>query len=46
MRILVCAVVRNPADARILHRQIRALLEAGQDVAMTSPISVHSGSAR
>ena len=32
MRVLVCTVVHNPADARILHRQIRALLDAGHEV--------------
>ncbi len=30
MRVLVCTVVHNPADARILHRQIRALLRAAR----------------
>jgi glycosyltransferase involved in cell wall biosynthesis len=37
MRVLVCTVVHNPADARILHRQIRALLEAGHDVTYIAP---------
>jgi glycosyltransferase involved in cell wall biosynthesis len=37
MRVLVCTVVHNPADARILHRQIRALLDAGHDVTYIAP---------
>ena len=37
MRVLVCTVVHNPADARILHRQIRALLDAGHDVTYVAP---------
>lgn len=37
MRVLVCTAVHNPADARILHRQIRALLDAGHDVTYIAP---------
>jgi glycosyltransferase involved in cell wall biosynthesis len=37
MRVLVSTVVHNPADARILHRQIRALLDAGHDVTYIAP---------
>jgi glycosyltransferase involved in cell wall biosynthesis len=37
MRVLVCTVVHHPADARILHRQIRALLDAGHDVTYIAP---------
>jgi glycosyltransferase involved in cell wall biosynthesis len=37
MRVVVCTVVHNPADARILHRQIRALLEAGHQVTYIAP---------
>jgi glycosyltransferase involved in cell wall biosynthesis len=37
MRVAVCTVVHNPADARILHRQIRALLDAGHDVTYIAP---------
>src|SRR5260370_39914564 len=37
MRVLVCTVVHTPADARILHRQIRALLDAGHDVTYIAP---------
>ena len=32
MRVVVCTTVHHPADARIYHRQIRALLEAGHQV--------------
>ena len=37
MRIFVCTVVHHPEDARILHRQIRALLDAGHDVTYVAP---------
>jgi glycosyltransferase involved in cell wall biosynthesis len=37
MRVVVCTIVHNPADARILHRQIRALLGAGHDVTYVAP---------
>jgi glycosyltransferase involved in cell wall biosynthesis len=37
MRVLVCTVVHHPADARILHRQIRALLDAGHEVTYVAP---------
>ncbi|HYY17978.1 MAG TPA: glycosyl transferase, partial [Streptosporangiaceae bacterium] len=37
MRVVVCTVVHHPADARILHREIRALLDAGHDVAYIAP---------
>src|SRR5487761_1721743 len=37
MRVVVCTVVHNPADARILHRQIRALLDAGHEVTYIAP---------
>ena len=29
MRVVVCTIVHHPADARIYHREIRALLDAG-----------------
>jgi glycosyltransferase involved in cell wall biosynthesis len=32
MRVVVCTIVHHPADARIYHRQIRALLDAGHEV--------------
>jgi glycosyltransferase involved in cell wall biosynthesis len=37
MRVVVCTVVHHPADARILHREIRALLDAGHDVTYIAP---------
>jgi glycosyltransferase involved in cell wall biosynthesis len=37
MRVFVCTVVHHPEDARILHRQIRALLDAGHDVTYMAP---------
>jgi glycosyltransferase involved in cell wall biosynthesis len=33
----VCTIVHHPADARIYHRQIRALLEAGHQVTYIAP---------
>lgn len=37
MRALVATVVHHPEDARILHRQIRALLDAGHTVTYVAP---------
>jgi glycosyltransferase involved in cell wall biosynthesis len=37
MRVLVCTVVHHPADARIYHRQIAALLDAGHQVTYIAP---------
>ena len=37
MRVIVCTIVHHPADARIYHRQIRALLEAGHQVTYIAP---------
>ncbi|SEG90895.1 Glycosyltransferase involved in cell wall bisynthesis [Thermomonospora echinospora] len=37
MRVCVCTVVHHPEDARILHRQIRALLDAGHEVTYMAP---------
>jgi glycosyltransferase involved in cell wall biosynthesis len=37
MRVLVCTVVHHPEDARILHRQIRALLDAGHEITYMAP---------
>ena len=37
VRVVVCTVVHHPADARIFHRQIRALLEAGHQVTYIAP---------
>jgi glycosyltransferase involved in cell wall biosynthesis len=38
MRVLVCTIVHHPADARIYHRQIRALLDAGHQVTYIAPV--------
>jgi glycosyltransferase involved in cell wall biosynthesis len=38
MRVLVCTVVHHPADARIFHRQIQALLDAGHQVTYLAPV--------
>ncbi len=47
MRVLVCTIVHHPADARIYHRQIRALLDAGHQVMYIAPVdSVTSFSER
>lgn len=37
MRVVVATVVHHPGDARILHRQIRSLLEAGHEVTYVAP---------
>jgi glycosyltransferase involved in cell wall biosynthesis len=37
MRVLVCTIVHHPGDARIYHRQIRALLAAGHEVRYIAP---------
>lgn len=37
MRVCVCTIVHHPEDARILHRQIRALLDAGHEVTYVAP---------
>jgi glycosyltransferase involved in cell wall biosynthesis len=39
MRVVVCTIVHHPADARIFHRQIKALLEAGHQVNYLAPVS-------
>jgi glycosyltransferase involved in cell wall biosynthesis len=39
MRVVVCTVVHHPQDARILHRQIRALLDAGHEVSYIAPLT-------
>jgi glycosyltransferase involved in cell wall biosynthesis len=38
---VVCTVVHDPHDARILHRQIRALLVAGHTVTYAAPFSAY-----
>lgn len=37
MRVLACTVVHHPEDARVLHREIRALLDAGHEVTYAAP---------
>ncbi|MFB4313359.1 glycosyltransferase family 4 protein [Actinomadura sp. 21ATH] len=37
MRVCVCTIVHHPEDARILHRQIRSLLDAGHEVTYIAP---------
>jgi glycosyltransferase involved in cell wall biosynthesis len=39
MRVVVCTIVHHPADARIYHRQIQALLDAGHEVTYLAPVS-------
>ncbi|WP_053207177.1 glycosyltransferase [Jiangella muralis] len=39
MRVLVLTVVHDPEDARIRHRQIVALREAGHEVTLAAPFS-------
>lgn len=39
LRVLVCTVVHNPEDARILHRQIKAMLDNGFQVTYAAPFS-------
>ncbi len=40
MRVVVCTIVHHPADARIYHRQIRALLDAGHEVTYIAPVEL------
>jgi len=42
MRVVVCTVVHHPADARIYHRQIRALLDAGHEVTYIAPFEAEN----
>lgn len=42
MHVLVATIVHHPEDARILHRQIRALLDSGHRVTYLAPFS-HCG---
>lgn len=39
MRVLVMTVVHHPEDARILHRQIRSLTDAGHQVVYAAPFA-------
>jgi glycosyltransferase involved in cell wall biosynthesis len=45
VRVVVCTIVHHPADARIYHRQIRALLEAGHQVIYIAPVEAEDFSA-
>jgi glycosyltransferase involved in cell wall biosynthesis len=45
VRVVVCTIVHHPADARIYHRQIRALLEAGHQVTYIAPAEAEDFSA-
>jgi glycosyltransferase involved in cell wall biosynthesis len=45
VRVVVCTIVHHPADARIYHRQIRALLEAGHQVTYIAPVDSEDFSA-
>jgi glycosyltransferase involved in cell wall biosynthesis len=40
MRVVVCTIVHHPADARIYHRQIQALLAAGHEVTYIAPVGL------
>ena len=42
MRVCVATVVHHPEDARIMHRQIRALLDAGHEVTYVAPFTHHN----
>jgi len=42
VRVLVMTVVHHPEDARILHRQIRALVDAGHEVVYAAPFSAYA----
>ncbi|GAA1008766.1 hypothetical protein Aple_063380 [Acrocarpospora pleiomorpha] len=39
MKVCVATVTRHPEDARIMHRQIRALLDAGHEVTYVAPFT-------
>jgi glycosyltransferase involved in cell wall biosynthesis len=39
VRVTVCTIVHHPEDARILHRQVRALLQAGHQVTYIAPVA-------
>jgi glycosyltransferase involved in cell wall biosynthesis len=45
VRVVVCTIVHHPADARIYHRQIRALLGAGHQVTYIAPADAENFSA-
>ncbi|MEU0570173.1 glycosyltransferase [Nonomuraea sp. NPDC005983] len=39
MRVCVATIAHHPEDARIMHRQIRALLDAGHEVTYVAPFT-------
>ncbi|MFI6506816.1 glycosyltransferase [Streptosporangium sp. NPDC050855] len=39
MRVCVATIVHHPEDARIMHRQIRALLDAGHEITYVAPFT-------
>ena len=41
LRVLVVTVVHHPEDARVRHRQIGALLDAGAEVTYAAPFTAH-----
>lgn len=41
LRVLVVTVVHDPEDARIRHRELRALLDAGAEVTYAAPFSAY-----
>lgn len=45
MRVVVVTIVHHPLDARIFHRQIGALLEAGHEVVYVAPWSATGAAA-
>lgn len=45
MRVLVVTVVHDPQDARIRHRQMRSLLDAGHRVTFAAPFTAYSRNA-
>ncbi|MEV0581889.1 glycosyltransferase [Nonomuraea sp. NPDC050310] len=42
MRVCVATIVHHPEDARIMHKQIRALLDAGHEVTYVAPFSYYN----
>jgi len=45
VRVLVVTVVHDPQDARIRHRQMRSLLDAGHDVTFAAPFTAYGRTA-
>jgi glycosyltransferase involved in cell wall biosynthesis len=42
MRVCVATIVHHPEDARIMHRQIRALLDEGHEVTYVAPFTYYN----